>query len=182
MNSEDNNSQKGGQKKGSPMIAVFMVIVIALLGVIVFLLLRKNEPVNAGQPQDEKELRGVVNEENVDRVMDAMGAGSSAPENYEVTMNSTWNFPDGSQASDNAYVENSASNKNDVYFDLELGDTGEVIFKSPVIPVGSHLDRIKLDKELEDGTYDCVMTYHLLSGNQDTVGTVKMAVTIVIGE
>jgi hypothetical protein len=105
---------------------------------------------------------------------------SEPPPNYEVTMNSTWHFNDGAEASEDAYVENSAANSNDVYFDLELQDTGEVIYESPVIPIGSHLDKIKLDKDLDAGTYTCVMTYHLVDSGQNTVGTVKLEVTVIV--
>ena len=182
QNQEENSSKKGGKNKGRAAILICFIIVIVLLGVIIALLLKKNNEAAAPQqPAEETDLRGlVVNEDNVDQAVDAMVNGPGAPDNYEVTMNSTWNFPDGSQASDNAYVENSKSNSNDVYFDLELSDTGEVLLESPVIPVGSHMDRIKLDKELDKGTYDCILTYHLLDGNQNTVGTVKMVVTVVI--
>ena len=100
------------------------------------------------------------------------------PQTYDVTMNSTWNFDSGSDASTNAYVENATSNQNDVYFDVTLADTGETILESPVIPVGSHMDSIKLDKKLDQGTYDCVITYHLLDEEQNSLSTVKLALTI----
>ncbi len=178
--SEARSEQKGGKSKGKLVIIIFLVVVILLLGVIIFLLLRKKDEPPAAV-QEQQETRDVlVNEDNVDRIVEQMANSSTPPPNYEATMNSTWNFPDGSQASDNAYVENSTSNQNDVYFDLEISETGEVIYESPVIPVGSHLDKIKLDKDLGAGTYDCVMTYHLLDGSQSTIGTVKMAVTVIV--
>ena len=179
-NNEEHYNQKGGKSKTRLIIIICLVVVIVLLGVIIALLLRKNDQAEAAQPVEEKR-DVIVNEDNVDEIVDSMmNGGSSAPGNYEATMNSTWNFPDGSEASTDAYVENSASNQNDVYFDLELSDTGEVIYESPVIPVGNHLDRIKLDKDLDAGTYDCIMTYHLLDGDQNTLGTVKMAVTVIV--
>jgi hypothetical protein len=50
-----------------------------------------------------------------------------------------------------------------------------------VIPVGSHLEDITLDKELDDGTYDCVVTYTLVDDDQNPISTVRVALTIVIG-
>ena len=100
------------------------------------------------------------------------------PQTYDVTMNSTWNFTSGDEASYNAYVENSPSNQNDVYFDLVLADTGETLLESPVIQVGQHMDKIKLDKKLKAGSYNCILTYHLLDDQQSTISTVKLAVTV----
>ena len=78
-------------------------------------------------------------------------------------------------------MENAEANENPVYFDIARSDTDEMIYESPVIPVGDHLDDITLDKELPDGTHDCVMTYHLLDDEEETVSTVKVGVKIVIG-
>ncbi len=179
QNNEEKYQQKGGNNKTRLIIIICLVLVIVLLGIVIALLLKKND--QAAQPAAEEKRDVIVNEDNVDEIVDRMMSGSSTPTNYEVTMNSTWNFPSGSEASSDAYVENSTSNQNDVYFELELSGTGEKLYESPVIPVGNHLDKIKLDKDLEAGTYDCIMTYHLLDGDQNTVGTVKMAVTVIIG-
>ena len=95
-------------------------------------------------------------------------------------MNSTWHFPDGSSPSPDAYVENVLSNSNDVYFDVELADTGEVILESPIIPRGSYMKNITLDKDLEPGSYDCVLIYLLVDKDQKTMSTLRMAITIII--
>ena len=42
------------------------------------------------------------------------------------------------------------------------------------------MDKIKLDKKLKAGTYDCVMTYHLLDENEETISTVRVNVTIIV--
>lgn len=178
-NVSQNNEQKGGKKggKGKIIVIVGLVAVIAVMGVIIYKLLTKDEAeALKGDPARDT----LVNEENAEEIAKEMLAGSKPPENYEATMNSTWYFTDGSKESRNAYVENSTSNENDIYFDLEISDTGEVIYESPVIPVGNHLDKIKLNKELAKGTYDCVLTYHMLDADQNTLGTVKMVVTVVV--
>jgi hypothetical protein len=97
-------------------------------------------------------------------------------------MNTTWYFKDGASASDNAYVENSVSNTNNVYFDITLADTGENIYSSPVLSIGSSLEKITLDKALEDGTYDCVVTYTLVDEEQTPLSTVSVSLTIAVGE
>ena len=151
------------------------VVIIALLLVIIAMQLK-------GKAEPETNKRNVVvTPDNVQEVVKAMEeedvvqAGS-----YEVTMNTTWNFKDGASASENAYVENAVSNTNDVYFDITLADTEENIYSSPVLPIGSHLEDITLDKALEAGTYDCVITYTLIDEEQKPLSTVRVSLTIIV--
>lgn len=182
----DMSEQKGGQeqKKGNTgrvLLLVCAVVIIVLLAAVVFLLMRGN---GGAAAEDEAPKRNVVvNEENAEEVAEEiLNQKVVAPGTYQVTMNSTWNFQNGASSSDNAYVENSTANTNPVYFDLQLTETEEVIYESPVIPVGSHLDDIRLDTDLDAGTYDCVLTYHLVDEEQNTLSTLRMAVTVVVAE
>ena len=79
-------------------------------------------------------------------------------------------------------MENSNANKNPVYFEVTRSDTDETIFESPIIPVGSHMEKITLDKKLSAGTHDCVVTYHLLDDDEETISTVRVALTIIVDE
>lgn len=169
MSNEETKSEK---KKGGKIVLILCIIIIAVLCVIIYLLLHKDE--------DEKPKRSVlVNEENVEQVLseieDRVPAGS-----YEVIMNSTWNFENGTASSKDAYVANSTANQNPVYFEVTRSDTEETIFESPIIPVGSQMNDITLDEDLPAGTYECILTYHLLDDEEETVSTVKIGLTIVI--
>lgn len=178
--------QRGGQDQkqgntGRVLLIICAVIIFVLLVTVFVLLVRKNDSTDA---EDESPKRNVVvNEENAEEVAEEIiNRETVAPGTYRVTMNSTWNFKDGTASSDNAYVENSTANTNPVYFDLQLADTEEVIYESPVIPVGSYLDDIKLDTDMDAGTYDCVLIYHLVDEEQSTLSTLRMAVTVVVAE
>jgi hypothetical protein len=176
--------QKKMTKGGAIGLVACGVVIIALLVVIIVLLATSKSTGNETAAGAETPKRNVVvTPDNVEEVIQALEESDYvAPGSYEVTMNTTWNFKDGLSASDNAYVENSVSNTNDVYFDITLADTDENIYSSPVIPIGSHLEDITLDKELEDGTYDCVITYTLVDEEQNPLSTVRVSLTIVIGE
>ena len=52
----------------------------------------------------------------------------------------------------------------------------------PIIPVGSYLENIALDTALPAGTYDCILTYHLLDEENVSISTLKLTVTIVIDQ
>jgi hypothetical protein len=173
----EDKMRKGIGKGGIIAVSACGVVIVALLVAVVVLLARGKE----GATETNKR-NVVVTPDNVEEVIQQLSDDERvAPGSYEVTMNTTWNFKNASSASDNAYVENSTSNTNDVYFDITLANTEEKIYSSPVLPVGSHLENITLDKALDDGTYDCVITYTLVDDEQNALSSVRVSMKIVVG-
>ncbi len=169
-------------KKAKTAIVIGSVVIIALLVTIIVLLLRGKE--DAGQQEAESEKRGtVINEENVDQVIEEMANENFVPSGYyNAQMTNEWHFANGKVASEDAYVINDKSNTNDVFFDVVLAeDESKVIYKSPIIPRGGELEGITLDEELAAGTYDCVLIYHLVDGEQNTISTVRVGITVIVG-
>lgn len=180
-NTSKNAPSKAAPQKNGLLIGLIAAlgVVIALLLVIVILLLGKDGGII--QKDEAPKRNVVVNKDNVDDFLDEMEEVKPVrPGYFEAKMNSTWHFPDGSSASTDAYVENILANTNDVYFDVMLAETGEVILESPIIPRGSYMEDITLDKDLDAGTYDCILVYHLVDEDQNTLSTLRMAITIVI--
>ena len=68
------------------------------------------------------------------------------------------------------------------YGDLMIrNDTQEIIYQSKAIPIGSKIERAKLDVELPAGTYECTAMFHNLdpeTGN--VIGTAGAIITITI--
>lgn len=183
LNTSKNTTEKKATKKNGLMVGLIacMGVIIVLLGTIVVLLLGRGDGVIGTQEEEKRNV--VVNKDNVDEFLEEMEEVKHVrPGSYEAKMNSTWHFPDGSSPSTDAYVENVVSNTNDVYFDVMLADTGEVILESPIIPLGSYIKDITLDKDLDAGTYDCILIYHLVDKDQNTLSTLRMTLTIVIEE
>jgi hypothetical protein len=161
------------------------LILAALIGVIVALVmvLNRDEPAPVAVVEEpEGAGRSVlVTEDNAEEVVEEMlQPPSYAPTSYEVSMTTDWVFPDGNSPSSNAYVENVTDNETPVYFDLQLRDTEEVIYESPVIPLGGTLDNITLNRNLAAGSYDCVMIYHLVDEYQRTLSTLRVGLPITV--
>lgn len=164
--------KKSGKLK---LIIIGAVVVIAVLvAVIVFLLLRGQE--------EEPKRNTVVTRDNIEEVADEiLNQEYIEPGYYSTSMSTEWHFSTGDAVSEDAYVENLEENTNDVYFDVFLADNEEeAIFKSPLLPRGSELRDIALDTPLSAGTYDCVLVYHLVDEEQNTVSTLRVAVTIIV--
>jgi len=180
--SEEQSNGNRVKRGGKVLIAAALIVIIVLLIVIVVLLLkRKAEPAAPIEPA-APERETLVTEENAEAVVEEMlSRDESIPKSYNVTMNTEWFFEDGSKPSPDAYVENSTENTTGVYFDVKIADTGETIFESPIIPVGESMSNIKLDKDLDAGTYDCVCTYHLVDDDGHTLTTLNVSVKINVG-
>ena len=168
----------GGKNTGViALIAVFAIVIIALLSVVIFLLSGKEE-------KKEGKRSVVVTQDNAEAVVEEAvkkAAEYVEPGYYTVSMETAWHFTSSDVASDNARVNNKAENTHDVYFDVFLeADESEPIYESPVIPRGEYLDGIVLDTPLEAGTYPCVMVYHLVDEEQETVSTLRVGFTITV--
>lgn len=178
-------SRSGGSESKNglqPIIIVGSLIIVALVGVIVALILNPNRVQPVEEEEEAPPQRSyVINDDNIGDVIDEMQAPPvSAPQYYDVRMSMEWNFPDGTSPSSNAYVENVTDNTTDVYFDVELEDTGEIVYESPVIPLGGYLNNITLNRDLDPGSYDAVVIYHLIDEQQRTLSTVRMAIQIYV--
>jgi uncharacterized membrane protein YdfJ with MMPL/SSD domain len=176
-------SEQGEKKqtgKGILVISIIAIVVVAVLvGIIIFLLRSQNKPENKRQV--------LVTEDNVEEVVKELDeqyeAEQNAPGSYTVTMWTTWNFKDGSEPSYDGYVINVEENTNDVYFDIVMADNeDDVLYSSPIIPRGGRLDGIKLNRDLDAGTYNTVCIYNLVDENQNSLSQVRVYLTLVIEE
>lgn len=166
---------ENGKKKLSvaTIVAVIAVVLVLILVVIlVYILTRKDEPEVQGKAT-------IVTEDNVQEIIQA-GNEQNTDASYTVTMTNEWTFENGKASAEDFYVKNTEDNSRTVYFDLQLRDTGEVIYSSPYIPVGESMNTFILDKELEAGDYDAVMVYHLVDDANAELTTVSVAVEIHI--
>jgi hypothetical protein len=154
------------------LVLIPSVVVICILAGVILNLLNGKE---------SKVYNSVVTPDNVEEVIEQQREEDYTPiGSYEVNMNSDWTFPDGASASTNAYVGNSTSNQNTVFFTIALTDDERQIYESPLIPPGSHMEDIKLDEDLSAGTYDAVLTYHLVDEENQEISTVAVSITITI--
>lgn len=163
------------RKNRNMKIIIVVVLIIAVIGGVIgyFLYMSKN---------NVKEDNMIVNRDNVDTIQDEVQEKVDKSK-YCATMNTIWTFKDGNTASEDAYVENRTINNNSVCFDVYLKDNNELVYSSPVLPVGKALKRMKLDKDLDKGRYAAICTYRLLDSDDKTVlSDVSFEVTIVVKE
>ncbi|MBP1591336.1 MAG: hypothetical protein ILP22_04785 [Oscillospiraceae bacterium] len=163
--------------------AVLIILIILLLGLGCYAgyLILKGSGESGGDETEEHVVRNYVVYADPAVIPSADAAKVNSAASHDVKMNATWTFKDGAAYSKDAYVENPLSNINSVCFDVKVNGYDEPVFTSPELPVGSRLENITLDKVLKAGTYNCTLTYYLLSKDgSENVGTLQMALKIII--
>lgn len=166
-------NKSGVHSKKKVIIIIAFVLLLAALVVCIVLLLRRNE--ESKEPLE----RGFVEEDNADYIMDDM-ADKVAEGMFECKMSTTWTFENSDSVSQNAYVANVESNRYTICFDVYEAETNELLYSSPLLPVGTDFNDVKLEKELSAGDYDAVVMYTLVDDNNEEVSTVGFNITISI--
>jgi len=137
-------------------VLILGALVIICAAVITTVLLLRDKPAQSGTP--------VINESNLTNITGEIKE-KVAKGMFQTHMNTTWIFPDGKSASSNAVMGNAASNNYPFWFTVKLSETGEIIYKSSLLPVGTQLAKIKLEKNLPKGTYPAVVNIHMIDEN-----------------
>ena len=165
-------------------VAAFVILVVALVACIVLLLTKqKEEPMQESQsvPRSTVLDRGFVDEDNAGDIIDEMSEKVSKGM-FECKMTTAWTFDDGKSTSPNAYVANVENNLYTLYFDVYEESTNELLYSSPMLPVGTELKNFKLDKELAAGEYNAVVMYTMVDENLEEVSSVGFKVTISVSK
>ena len=97
-----------------------------------------------------------------------------------ISMNTAPYFEDG-KAEGNVMIVNESINNYPQQVEFIRNDTGEQIYQSKAIPVGSKIERAALDVELPAGTYECTAMFHNLDPETgDIIGTAGAIINITI--
>lgn len=78
-----------------------------------------------------------------------------------ITMNPSPVFADGESEGD-LRIENKAMNHYPQVVEIFRDDTGEMLYQSGAIPVGSNLEKAKLSVDLEAGEYNCTAYFNAI--------------------
>ena len=97
-----------------------------------------------------------------------------------ISMNTAPYFENG-KAEGNVMIVNESINNYPQKVQIVRNDTGEQIYESNAIPVGSKIERATLDVTLPAGTYECTAYFHNLDPETgEIIGTAGAIITITI--
>lgn len=165
--SSQEDAKKVRRKKR--LVVIAFIVLLAALVICILLLLRK--------PEDEG--RNFVDRDNVDTIMEDM-TEKVEEGMFECMMTTEWTFENGDSESPNAYVANVENNRYTIYFDVYEKETNELLYSSPLLPVGTEIRNIKLDKKLAAGEYKAVVMYTLVDEDEQEVSSAGFNITISV--
>ena len=97
-----------------------------------------------------------------------------------ISMNTAPYFENGTSEG-NVMIVNESINNYPQQVEFIRNDTGEQIYQSNAIPVGSKIERAALDVELPAGSYECTAMFHNLDPETgDIIGTAGAIITITV--
>ena len=97
-----------------------------------------------------------------------------------ISMNTAPYFENG-KAEGNVMIVNESINNYPQKVQIVRNDTGEQIYESNAIPVGSKIERATLDVTLPAGTYECTAYFHNLNPETgEIIGTAGAIINITI--
>lgn len=162
-------------------IGVGLVIVAA---VIILLLLRScgapaNDP--GGIEFDPSATEGGWDEADTDEII--AGLNEKVEEGMiNISMNTSPVFADGTSKG-SLMIVNEEVNNYPQLVEISRDDTGELIYKSGAIPVGSKIESAKLSVDLDPGTYKCTaLFYNVDPDTGDYLGCAGAVVTVTVLE
>lgn len=136
-------------------------------------------PQSGGIVYDSGAIAGGWDEADTDAIIDALN--EKVDEGMiNISMNTTPTFSDGA-AEGNLMIVNEGVNRYPQIVEITRNDTGETIYTSGAIPVGSKLENAKLSVDLPAGTYECTALFHNVDPDSGVkLGCAGAVITITV--
>lgn len=164
-------------------ISLIALAILVVIAVIVTFAVRKDESkesaAQSGIVYDDSAVEGGWENLSPEEIEAALNE-KVAEGMINISMNTAPYFESGT-AEGNVMIVNEAINNYPQKVQIVRNDTGEQLYESGAIAVGSKIERAKLDVVLPAGTYECTAFFHNL--NPDTgeiIGTAGAIINITI--
>lgn len=157
-------------KKDQAVVAAFIGVLV--VAVIILLLLRGcGAEGTAAKPDDTSDtpsgstgivydsnaVEGGWDEADTEKIVESLSEKVDAGM-INISMNTSPVFADG-EAAGNLMIVNEGINRYPQIVEITRNDTGEVVYKSGAIPVGSKIEEAKLTVDLPAGAYECTAMF-----------------------
>lgn len=156
-----------------------MVCIIVLLAIIVsggigafFYLKNNNASKEATQAEARYETNIILSEDdvnNIEKVEDT---------HMELEMQNVAGSDDGKLFS--CYLCNAKENTYEMYLTIAEAETGELLYQSGVMPIGSRIESFEINKTLEAGSHSAIVTFHQVEADGVTEHA-TVSVELILG-
>lgn len=162
------------------------VLAAVVIGAIIFIIVTLRSPMTkeearakAGIVYDSSAVEGGWDQMTPEEIEAALN-NKVAEGMINISANTAPTFEDGASEG-NLMLVNESINNYPQKVQIIRNDTGEQIYESGAIAVGSKIERAKLDVDLPAGTYECTAYFHNLDPETgEIIGTAGAIITITI--
>ena len=184
MNNKTMNTKTKKDAGPGKAIAIASAVAAVVIVIVILLLLRScGAPVDdhSGIEFDPSATEGGWDEADTDEII--AGLNEKVEEGMiNISMNTSPVFADGTSKGSLMIVNEEVNNYPQVV-EISRDDTGELIYKSGAIPVGSKIESAKLSVDLDPGTYKCTaLFYYVDPDTGDYLGCAGAVVTVTVLE
>ena len=172
-----------GPGKAIAIASAVAAVVIVVAVIILLLLMSYGAPADdpGGIEFDPSATEGGWDEADTDEIIAGLNEKVEAGM-INISMNTSPVFADGTSKGSLMIVNEEVNNYPQVV-EISRDDTGELIYKSGTIPVGSKIESAKLSVDLDPGTYKCTaLFYNVDPDTGDYLGCAGAVVTVTVLE
>ena len=183
---EEEKNEKKQDNKGTKRLIVVAIILLLLLPTVIFCFFG-----NGGADGDGLRIWDITRgEEVLDGDRESLSEEEIIAElnrkveegMINISMNLTPTFASGTEIG-NLFIKNSTINHYPQVIEIIRDDTGEVIYTSSGIPVGSRVDYDTLDVDLDAGFYECTAYFNAIDPETNTcIGKAAARVLLTVLE
>lgn len=160
-NSTNPKTMDSSKEKKRRIIGAVLMVIISLLIILLAFKGCSDTPTNLvdrGLVYDSEAVSGGWDEADIDKIKEGLNEKVQAGM-INISMNTAPKFENGS-AEGNLMIVNETINNYPQIVIITRNDTGETIYESDGIAVGSKIEKAKLDVVLPAGTYECTAMFH----------------------
>ena len=172
------NAPKKQKKK--PLIIVALCLLLLIIGSAAIWLAREddsaeNDPLALDDNATMGVLPGIDIAERQAQLQEQLDEGMIA-----FSINASPVFATGGSEG-NLMLENPANNAKLVVVEIYINETGELVYQSKALPVGSYIENVRLDKVLEPGEYAATAYFKgYRESDHAYIGQAGAAITITV--
>lgn len=163
--------EKEKEKKKNGLLLVLIFLAVVIIGLLVFMILRPRAdgtsifsigeggiPLAGGLQMDENSEEGGLVQRSQEEIQEELNR-KVAEGMINISMNTNPVFPSGTEKGNLLIVNSEVNNYPQIVY-IVRKDTGEEIYRSKGIAVGSKIEYAALDVPLPAGTYECVAYFN----------------------
>jgi hypothetical protein len=173
-------------KKGFLFLIIIIILILLLVigGLVWYILFSGNHEMTEQESQSGKfAYESSVVVDNPDTLQDVVNGMIQQVEEGSIGLEMKTNAYSNDGVNFSCQIGNAEINRYDLFLVLYRDDTQEEIYRSGLLPVGTHIEQFAVNKPMDEGVYECTLVFNQVEDDQETIHSqVNVELTLTVGE